>query len=308
MSKIKRTKHFSMEKKDARAGFLFICPWLFGFLFLFCRSLIDSIRYSVSDLKLGAFGMRLDFVGMDHYVAAFKSDPFFVENLLKALSRMAYEVPIILFFSLFIAILLNQKFRGRTISRALFFLPVIVASGVVINALKSRAGMNIGVDLQGDVINRAVDTTFIFQADRLSEVLLQTGLSPRIVEFFTGIVNRVFDLSWKSGIQILVYLTGLQAIPHEYYEVSAIEGASRWEYFWKIVFPTISPYSLVCIVYTVIDSFTYMTNPVMDMVYKTFQELRVGFSAAISWIYFILVFIVVLILFFYASKKVIYSR
>ena len=221
---------------------------------------------------------------------------------------MAYEVPIILFFSLFIAILLNQKFRGRTISRALFFLPVIVASGVVINALKSRAGMNIGVDLQGDVINRAVDTTFIFQADRLSEVLLQTGLSPRIVEFFTGIVNRVFDLSWKSGIQILVYLTGLQAIPHEYYEVSAIEGASRWEYFWKIVFPTISPYSLVCIVYTVIDSFTYMTNPVMDMVYKTFQELRVGFSAAISWIYFILVFIVVLILFFYASKKVIYSR
>ena len=208
-SKIKRVKHFSMEKKDARAGFLFITPWLFGFLFLFGRSLIDSIRYSVSDLKLGAFGMRLDFVGMDHYVAAFKSDPFFVENLLKALSRMAYEVPIILFFSLFIAILLNQKFRGRTISRALFFLPVIVASGVVINALKQKAGMNIGVDLAGDVVSRAVDTTFIFQADRLSEVLLQTGLSPRIVEFFTGIVNRVFDLSWKSGIQILIYLTGL---------------------------------------------------------------------------------------------------
>ena len=305
---MKRIKHFSMEKKDSRAGFLFITPWLFGFLFLFSRSLIDSIRYSVSDLKLGAFGMRLDFVGMDHYVAAFKSDPFFVENLLKSLSRMAYEVPIILFFSLFIAIMLNQKFRGRTISRALFFLPVIVASGVVINALKTRAGMNIGVDLRGDVVSRAVDTTFIFQADRLSEVLLQTGLSPRIVDFFTGIVNRVFDLSWKSGIQILVYLTGLQAIPHEYYEVCAIEGASRWEYFWKIVFPTISPYSLVIIVYTVIDSFTYMTNPVMTMVYTSFQELRVGFSAAISWIYFILVFIIVLIVFFYASKKVIYSR
>lgn len=244
--------------------------------------------------------MERTWAGWSNYRYAFLSDPIYIRTWVESLQNMAYEVPIIVIYSLFIAVLLNQKFRGRTLARAIFFLPVIVASGIIMTIFRNdvfASSIRIG----------NAQAAYIFQSTGLQELLLEAGVHYRIVQYFTEIINRIFDLTWKSGVQILLFLAGLQTIPASLYEASDVEGCTAWEGFWKITFPMISPIILVNVVYSVIDAFTDYSNTIMQMIYNVgYVQLRYAYSATIAWLYFISIFLIIGLVNFILSKKIFY--
>ncbi|REE56447.1 ABC-type sugar transport system permease subunit [Paenibacillus taihuensis] len=295
---------FSLEDRRSWAGYVFILPWILGFLAFFARPLVQSFLFSIQDVKMADGGFTASFVGFDNYNYMLFKDPTFVRSLYTTAVDVLYEVPIITMFSLFIAVILNQKFRGRTFMRAVFFLPVIIASGVVIVLLK------------GQVFSNSFSTAsnvYLFKMTGLQDLLREAGVSNGIVNYFTSTVNRIFSLTWKSGVQILLFLAGLQTISSSLYEASKMEGASGWDTFWKITLPMISPMIMLNIVYTLIDTFTeYGTentgNTVMNAIYRTgFIDLLFGYSAAMAWIYFALIGAALALVYFIIGRKIFYA-
>lgn len=284
------------EAKKARAGFLFVLPWLIGFIFLFARFMVQALIYSFSKVKIS--GPVFTFIGADNYKYAFTVDPNFVRMLTDSVVTMLYNVPLILMFSLFIAYILSQKFRGRTAARAIFFLPVIITTGVIINIMKG--------DTVAQQMLSGKGNSMMFQATALQNILMESGYAPQVVNFMTNMMNNIFEVSWKSGIQILLFLAGLQSIPVALYEASDIEGATAWEKFWKVTFPMLTPIVLLNSIYTIIDSFSDYSNPIIRLIFKYSQELNIEYSATLSWIYFIVIFVVIGIIYRIINKRVFY--
>lgn len=298
-------RRISYERKKQRIGYLFILPWLIGFLMFFARPVVESLLFSTSYVKMSAEGtFQMRPVGLANYAFLLVEDPNYVRILTTTLTNLAYELPIILIYSLFIAVILNQKFRGRTFFRAVFFLPVIVASGVVMVILKNEI---FSAGLSG-----AASNAYLFQSTGLTEILTQGNVPYKIVNFLSDIVNRIFSLTWKSGVQILLFLAGLQNIPQSSYEASKMEGASAWDTFWKITMPTISPIILLNVVYTMIDTFTeygtdWTGNQMMFVIYKTaFKDLLWHQSAAQAWFYFLIISLVLGLVYLLFGRKVFY--
>ncbi len=288
---------FGYEQKKKWAGFLFILPWLVGFLTLFLRPILSSVRYSVTDATITE-GMKGDFIGLSLYVKAFSSDQKFVQYLTAELGGFAYHVPVILCFSLFLAVILNQRFHGRTVMRAIFFIPVICGSGVILQIMSGDA-------MSQSVISGA-RSSMLYQSSALEQILLNTGLSDDLVKTLTGIVSDIFNLTWKSGLQILLFISGLNAIPPHLYEAAHVEGATSWESFWKITLPMVSPIVIVNLIYTVIDGFTDYQNSVMTYILDFGKRLEFSYSAALSWIYFVLVGTIVGIVYAVINRRVTY--
>lgn len=291
---MKSKKILSYEKKRQKYGWLFISPWLIGLLIFFCRPIISSLKYSFSEISLEG-GLNTTFIGISQYNELFFKDTEYLPALLEAFKNLIQTVPLVLAFSLFVAIILNQDFIGRTFSRALFFLPVIVASGVVLQMLNEDA-------VNSNMMYENMNTT-LFGATGLKVLLTQMNLPTDIVSSLVGVVNGVFEMVWKSGIQILLFLSGLQSIPGSYYETANIEGANVWMAFWKITFPMLLPTLLVAVVYSIVDSFTYYSNPVMELIDITYLEkLRFGYASAMSWLYFVLIMVILAFVFFVLGK------
>jgi len=288
----------TQAQRKAWTGFFYICPWLIGFLYFFLDPFLRSLIFSLSHVKLGLGGVDLTFVGVRNYIFAFTADPKFVRALTTAIIDIASKTPMIIVYSLFIATILNQKFVGRTLTRAVFFLPVIIASGVVIQILR------------GDAFSRTVmdgeRSSALFESEGIMQVLFRSGLHIDIVRFIQDLVNDIFELSWRSGIQILVFLAGLQTIPKSMYEAAEIEGATGWESFWKVTFPLITPMILVNVVYTIVDGFVDYSNPVMYMIAIFSRDLKMAYSSTLSWIYFIIVFIIIIVVYGFINKRVFY--
>ena len=204
---------------------------------------------------------------------------------------------------MFIAQILNQKFVGRTAARIVFFLPVIIASGVLLEIL-SLIGMDTSVSLEGS------SNIFTFQNESvLLKVMDQSGISPEITGYLKGLVGNIFDITWKSGIQIILYISGLQSIPKSYYEVSSMEGATAWEEFWKITFPLLSPTTLVCVVYTIIDSFTFYQNQVMRLIDENnMASGNSGIGSAMAWMYFLIIGIILVLVVKVIFAKTVYTE
>ena len=302
-AKATRKAAAALSERQARAGYWFILPWIVGVVYLFLIPVITSLVYSFCDVSVRAGGIKLDFEGLGNYIYIFRKDPDFIPYLLDSLKDMLYQVPIIAFFSMFIAQILNQKFVGRTLSRVMFFLPVIIASGVILEIL-SKTGMSTSVSLN------ETSNVFTFQEESIIlKVLNQSGLSPTIIDYLKSLVGNIFDITWKSGIQILLYLSALQGIPKSYYEVSSMEGATAWEEYWKITFPLLSPMTLVCVVYTIIDSFTYYQNKVMQLIDRNGVATgNAGIAAAIAWTYFLIIAIILVLIVKFVFSKTVYTE
>ena len=285
------------SKREALTGLLFISPWIIGFLTLFLEPLIKSLFYSFNKITITEKGFDMKFVGLENFNYAINEDALFKLSLIGSLRSIITDVPIIVIFSLFMALVLNQKFKGRTFARAVFFLPVIISSGIIIKYLR------------GDVFSQSMrdgSSAFLFQNFNIVKILNYLNVPPVLFTRLSIVVNQVFDLSWKSGIQILIFIAALQTIPKSFYEASTMEGCTSWEAFWKITFPMISPMILINIVYTIIDSFTDYNNPVMYVVYSKYNQLQFDLSAAYAWMYFICIFAITIIIVKYLSKKVFY--
>lgn len=293
----RRSFKLSLVKKEQLIGYIFILPWLIGFVVLFLLPMAESLIYSFSEVKISSNGMKSALIGIENYRNALFIDPNYNKELVSSILGIVYDVPIIVIFSMFIAGILNQKFFGRGFARILFFLPVIIASGAIIHILRMGG---LSTDISGN------DTVYMVKATGLKEILQGAGIQQGLVDFFTNISSRIFDITWKSGIQIILYLAGLQTIPSSFYEVSSLEGASAWEEFWKITFPVLSPISLVVVVYTIIDSFTNYENTVIRLISDSFKNFKYGLSAAQSWLYFLVILIIILFVTKVVFKKVVY--
>ncbi|MGN0492597.1 MAG: carbohydrate ABC transporter permease [Acutalibacteraceae bacterium] len=276
-------------------------PFVIGATVFFVIPLIQSLIFSFEEIKISSKGFASEFVFFENYLFAFTKDPDYLKILATSLQNMLYEVPIIVIFSLFIAIILNQNFKGRTVARAIMFLPVIISSGIIITILKED------VFAQTILKQGSADASFIFQGTGIEGVLRAANLNEDIIEICMNVIGRIFDTLWKTGVQILLFLSILQSVPRTCYEVAQVEGSTAWETFWLITFPLVSPMILVNIVYTIVDSFSDYANPVLQTINDTaFSQMRYGYSSALAWIYFICVFLIIGLVFLVLKKRVFY--
>ena len=297
-------KHrLSYEKKKGLYGYGFIALWFIGALMFFIIPVCKSFFYSFNDVSPETGYLARSWVGMANYKRAFMTDPTFRQYLVSALKDMALNLPIIVVFSMFVAIIINQKFRGRTFARAVFFLPVLVATGPVLAVIKG--------DISTNGISSGEQFSALFQTDLVDELLQFLGiynLNEQLTMTIQTITSDIFNLLWSAGIQILIFLAALQQIPVSAKEAASMEGATGWEFFWKITFPMISPMILANLIYTVIDTFIDSENPVMSIVLAQSRSLRYGLSAAMAWIYFLIVAVALAIIVAIVSKFVFYEN
>lgn len=298
-------RKLTLRGKEAVAGYLFAIPFLIGFFGLFFPMLLKSISFSFSNMtveKSGYVLTRAGNGGLEHYIRALTIDPKFNLELLNAVKDMAVNVPLIIIFSFFAANLLNQKFKGRGIARSIFFLPVILTSGVVLG-LESSDLLQTTLGPEGMLSADDANTVFNVAGFLLNYTNLPSG----IVMYLSKAVLGIYDIVIASGVQILIFLAGLQGISPSLYEASNMEGATAWENFWKITFPMISPLILVNAVYTIIDSFTSADNELMKIIKTTiFTDVKYGYGSAMAWIYFLIIVVIIAVVGGIIGKRVFY--
>ena len=275
----------TLEKRKGRWGYVFIAPWIVGFICFFAIPLVNAIYYTFTKITITQSGLNFSWVGFENYLQAFTVDPDFSRNIVESILNIVYQVPIIVFFSLFIALILHGDFKGRTLMRSIFFLPVIISSGVVITILQENV-MTSGTG----------QASTLFQTGVLSQILVRSGFPSQIVKVLTDTVGAIFDLTWRSGVQILLLLSALHSIPDSMYEAAKIEGATGWEIFWKITFVMISPTLIMAILYSIIDYFTDYSNKIMRMIVDYVSQGRYEYSTTISIIYFAIVMVIIMLI------------
>lgn len=290
--------------KEAVAGVLFVMPFLIGFFGIFLPMIVESVRFSFSNMEVSSTGYVLTKAankGLEHYLRALTIDPNYNRRLLGAISQMAVEVPLVIIFSFFAATLLNQNFHGRAIARSIFFFPVILTSGVILGLENS----DLLVQTLSTTGVSADEAQTIFNVTRFLSVYTDFPLP--VVAFLSNAVNGIYDIVVASGVQILIFLAALQSISPSLYEASSMEGATAWENFWKITFPMISPIILVNSVYTIIDLFTNESNSMMTSIRSTiFQDIKYGLGSAMAWIYFVCIAVILVVVGGLISRKVFY--
>ena len=295
-----KSKPKTYAQQKAIWGFVYVLPWLLGFIFFFLTPLLTSLRYSLSTVEANAQGLSIQFTGLKNYIEALTVNTSFNRALTESIINMLVNVPLIVIFSLFLAVLLNQKFFGRSVARSIFFLPVILASGVIMTLESTSLIQAVNDQNSGSGVINALGS---FELER---IMLQAGVSEWIVMYLTGAVDRIYQIVSQSGVQILIFLAGIQTISPALYEASKIEGATGYEAFWKITFPMVSPLILVNIIYTIIDSFS--RNTLTDLVRETgFTRFNFGLSSAMAWIYFLAIALILAIISYLVSKRVFYQ-
>ena len=294
----KSPKHLSLKAQHAKWAWVFLAPWLIGISVFFVWPMAQAVIYSFSRLTITANGFQLDWVALENYTHLFTRDTFFLPNLTEALGKVVPSVLMITAFSLFIAVILKENFIGRSTARTVFFIPVMIASGVIITILKEQVMMSVST---GD------DTAaYLFQAPDLVNTFAAFGLPDFVLTSITDIVNGFFDLTWKSGVQMLLLLSAINNIPQSFYEAAVLDGAGAWVKFWKITFPAITPSLLVVIIYTIIDSFLDYDNLVMEMIRDYYQNNNYTYSATIGVIYFVCILAFVGLVSLVMRKLVVY--
>ena len=299
----------SLDKRKARSGYFFVLPFLIGFIAIYLPMIWDSIVYSFSHVTIVAGeGSVTEFVGWENYREALFVNPDFIKTLVTGIKELAFDIPAIILFSLFMAVLLNQKMAGRAAFRAILFVPVIISTGL----MESIASQNIMDDMgeEGIADGTEVSTASeIVSAIDIENLFAGMKVGTELVQYVVTMINNIYDIVNRSGVQMLIFLAGLQSISPAIYVSCSIDGATGWETFWKITFPMISPMILVNAVYTIIDSFTTNQNTVMKFIDGIYtQSNGKEISSAMSWMYFLIVILIVAIVAAIASAFVFYQR
>ena len=285
-----KNKQKNLQRRKAVTGYLFISPFIIGFLAFMVVPLFESLRMSFSNVIVaaGSGGFKLEFIGLANYKTAFLVDSEFNRFLTDELSRMSIQVPTTIILSFFMALLLNQVFKGRGLVRAIFFLPVILSSGVLVGLEYNNSLLS---GLQTYIKDNTTTTDI---TDILESILSNSGFGTRFLGIIYNIVNQVYDVVIASGIQIIIFLSGLQTISKSMFEAAKIEGCTSWECFWKITLPMVSPVIIVNVIYTIIDFFTKSDSQVMTKITGTMiEKMDYGFSSAMAWVYFLAVILII---------------
>ena len=289
---MKRKKIRGIESVKSRYGFLFILPWLIGTIIFFAVPLLQSFLYYFSDVTVMQGGMSLKFVGLEHYDTLINKDPQYLSNVGQSLVPILYSLPLIVLISMVLGVILNQKFKGRLFFRALYFLPVIIATGAVIEILFTTTS--------SDISSSATSDSFSSNMLSVTEIMRWLDLPQKVAVYVKNAIGSIFDLVWHSGIQTVLVIAGLQSVPSSLYEASKIEGANKWEEFWFITFPMLSRVTLLVSIFTAVELFEDKTTPIMARVYSMMNGGKYDQSSAMLWIFFVMVGLVMgLIIFLY---------
>jgi ABC-type sugar transport system permease subunit len=290
-----------LEKRRAISGYLFISPFILGFLLFMVKPFMQSLYMSFCDVQVGAGSFEMIYNGLYNYNYAFKVDPDYSRLLIEGFTRMIIYSFAIMVFSFFVALILNQEFHGRALVRAIFFLPVILSSGVILgletdNSVIAQMHATVEDSMQN------VSVTAV-----LESILRTAGVGTRAYETVFELIDNIYDIALASGIQIIVFLSGLQTIPKSMYEAASIEGCTSWESLWKVTFPMVSSIFLVNWVYTIVDYCMRSDNEVMEKITDTMvDQLNYGLSSAMAWCYFALTIVFLAISSFIISRRVYY--
>lgn len=297
----------TLSQKRTINGYLFILPWLVGFLCFYVRSLFLTIQFSLSELTMDMVngGYQLEFVGLENYLYAFTVHGSFKQILTTSVADMLIDVPLIIFFSLFMALMLNRNFKGRTVVRAIFFLPVILNAEAIVDAIE-MATMMVAGGVSASSAEMAAESSgagmgMAYYVDLFGNLMIPKQL----LEYIVGAVDRITGIISASGVQIVIFIAALQSIPGSLYEVAKIEGATAYETFWKVTFPMVMPHIITNIVYTVVDSF--VDSEVVNLAYETaFNQLNYGLSSVFSLVSTVVTCLILVLVCGWIQKKTFY--
>ena len=270
------------ERREALAGLAFISPWIIGLCLFFAFPIFRSIQLSfVNVLNMSEY--ELEWAGLDHYKYIFREDAWYVKHFVTTIKEMLIQIPLTNVFALFIAILLNRNFPGRTVYRTLFFLPVILGSGFIMSQLS-------GQGIQSEAMETAQNV--------LLPMELKIYLGGELTALLTDFLSLITSILWKCGVQIIIYLSGLQSVSPTLYEAARVDSATEWEMFWLITLPMLTPIILMNLIYSVVDCFINADNLLFKHIQNTGFALKEWEnSAAMSWMFFLFVIVLVAIIF-----------
>ena len=281
MMKSKKHKGMIKKRRTALIGYSFLSVWIIGFLLFTLYPVILSIVISLSKLEMGLKGIQYTFSGLKFFKYAIQSDVGFLPALLESVAFICYATPIIVIIALLLAMMLKRDYKGRTLFRTIFFMPVVIMSGPVISELLGKYSVD---------FSKASPALFAF-----IEALPNVFRSPCMF-----VMENLVTVLWYSGVQILIILVSIQRISPELYEAASIDGASGWEKFWKITLPYTMPTLLVCALYTVIELANDASNAVNSYIAGKMFDHKLGYysySTAMAWIYTGVVVLILLLVF-----------
>ena len=300
MKKNKRIK--SLTRVKGKYAYLFILPFLFGFIFMFAVPMAQSAWFSLCKVGINRNGFVTAFNGIGNYKDALLSDVFFRQRVVESVLNMLLNVPLILVFSFFMANVLNSSFPGRSVARVIMFMTLVLAS----SALISFDNGDVLQSAMGSSSFKASESLSGLRSYNLGDWLVTSGILPtKFSNYLMSAADRIYSIVIYSGVEILIFLAALQSVPHDLYEVASIEGASAWECYWKITFPLVTPQLLLCAIYSIIDSFTMSDNTTLSMIQDyAFIQQAFGISSAMSWIYFAIIILIIAAVYFLLSRLV----
>lgn len=296
---MKKIKNRTLLTPTDKTGLLFVLPFIIGFVWLFMKPLLESLNYTFHRVTVGEDGLLLTPIGFENWKYMATTDAEFIKKLITMSSEMLVQILVIMFISIFLAVLLVDKFPGRLFFRTSLFLPMIFGAAPIMSAFRTLGGAsemkesgNAFITLSGEM------TGFV------NDIIQSFGVLTPLIEKFTTYAGTLFNLVWSTALQIIIFIIGLQAIPSHLYEVAKMEGATKWETFWKITFPLLTPSILLCLIYSIIDYFNTSTNPIVMLIDENMVN-RLDYACTQSWAYAVLIFAVVLIVNAIVSRKVI---
>lgn len=300
-----RRRGLSLERKKSLFGYVFVSPIILGMVAIYIPVLVQSCIYSFTE-NAGRYGEDYKFVGWQNYHDALFVESGFLQNVYSSTVALLPQIFIILIFAFFMANILNQNFRGRSVARVIFFIPVVLSTGIVtyFDNLSSMTDIYEGGE-KLDIGGAAANT---FDFEEIEAMLLSALGNSGLATIISGAIGSLYTVITSSGVQMLIFLSGLQSISINMYEAAKVEGATGWEVFWKISFPMISPLILVNLLYTVIDLFTSVDNATISFISKYYENVATySIASAFSWMYTILLLLFVGIVFVLVQKLIVYQ-
>ena len=284
----KKVRSFSLERRRAAAGYIFTLPFMIGFVAFLIYQLVKNLILSLGNIT-EIQGLQTEFIGFEHYRQLFVEDIKFVPAFIETLQTTFLWTPFILVFALFIAILLNRKIKGRGFVRVVFFMPVLLGSGYIMQQLSGSASI------------LALPDGF--------QDFLTYSFSPQVADFFSELIGQIMNVFWKTGVQIVIFLSALQSVPESYYEAARVDNANGWDCFWKVTLPMVSPTILLNAIYTIIENFSSTSNAIGAYIVQTgMNNADFERAAAMGWVYFGVVLVLVGLIFLVSRKAVKYDK
>jgi oligogalacturonide transport system permease protein len=281
-------------------GFVYILPWLLGFFILQLGPLVSSFWYSFTDFQLLG---TTHFIGFDNFKNIFTQDPYFWDSLRVTFVFVIFAVPCKIAFALFIAVILNKKWRGINFFRTIYYMPSILGGSIAISVLWRFLFMRRGV------INQIIALINIPAMDWLGD--------PRYALFTVSLVTI-----WQFGSSMVLFLAGLKQIPETLYEAARIDGSGNIRIFFRITLPMLTPIIFFNLIMQMINAFQEFTTAFVItqggplratylyglMLYEQgFKYFHMGYASALSWILFIIIFILTSLTFRSSSSWVHYG-